>query len=656
MLLSLHKPSFSCLKKTYYNKPVNSRTRIVRRNVIPGQGYYDYDSMVNDFKNIKNNVEIVKKLDNYGVMTPMNISMKLPFAVLNAPDVKTDYTELIDSVKHGRVEKIIYYKDQSGKIQIVQKNGEVKEMNIPEDKIAESLDVFLDNNVKVMYRDNGQKIGEYIAYFGVFLQYAFLIFTGGMILSMFMSARKGGPGVGPNGGMFGNFMQSKAKFHEEPKTNIKFDDVAGLDYAKMEVQEIVDFLKNPEKFASMGARIPKGCLLVGPPGCGKTLLGKAIAGEAGVPFFSCSASEFLEMFVGVGASRIRDLFAKAKEKAPCIIFIDEIDAVGKVRSAGPVSSDERDQTINQLLTEMDGFEENDKGVIVIAATNREDVLDPALMRAGRFDRKINIELPDFSGRVQILGVHMKKKPVADNVNLEAFAKITAGCSGADLANLANESAIIAVRRGKTKIETDDIDYALEKISMGPEKKSKMISPEKKKIVAYHEAGHALVSILLFGYDTLRKVTIIPRASAGGMTMFIPSDDHVDSGLYSKDYLKKQMMVALGGRVAEEILLGKDFITTGASGDIDQVYKIAYNMVAAFGFSQELGTVGWREKNISLETGNQIDEQVKQLANNAYFATLSLLKDNINKLDRIANALIDRETLSGEDVKIILGSF
>lgn len=583
-------------------------------------------------------------------------TISYPIAIVQPPSLGGDdngYKSMLENAKKHLLDKVSFDKDLN-KLHVFQKDGQEVDVDIDDNQAGEMIDTLMENDVQIVYKntDVGQyDIGKYLTIAGYFIQYFFLILTGGMLLSMFMSRGGGGPG-GP--GMFGKFAESKAKFHEEPETGVKFTDVAGLDYAKMELQEIVDFLKTPEKFAELGAKIPKGCLLVGPPGCGKTLLGRAIAGEAGVPFFSCSASEFLEMFVGVGASRIRDLFKRAKEKSPCIIFIDEIDAVGKVRASGPVSSDERDQTINQLLTEMDGFEGN-TGVIVIAATNREDVLDPALMRAGRFDRKINIDLPDFAGRCHILEVHMKNKPKDDDINLEKIAKITAGCSGADLANLANESAIIAVRRGHKKISKDDIDYALEKISMGPEKGSKMISAEKKRIVAYHEAGHALTSILLFGYDTLRKVTIIPRASAGGMTMFIPADDHVDSGLYSKDYLEKQMMVALGGRVAEEILLGKDHVTTGASGDIDQVYRIAYNMVAAFGFSNELGTVGWKEKNVSAHIENQIDNQVKMLANSAYVSTMGLLRDNIKSLDAIAQSLLEKETLSGEDIKGILST-
>jgi cell division protease FtsH len=575
---------------------------------------------------------------------------RMPIASLKPPPLGSDdYQKMLEGAKKHLIDKVSFDKDLN-KAHIFQKDGHEVDIDVEENQIIEMIDTLTDNDVKIIYKtSNDIDFGKYLVFAGYILQYFFMILTGVMLVSIFMS--RGSGGVGP--GMFGKFAEAKAKFHEEPETGVKFPDVAGLEYAKLELQEIVDFLKTPEKFAELGAKIPKGCLLVGPPGCGKTLLGRAIAGEAGVPFFSCSASEFLEMFVGVGASRIRNLFSRAKEKAPCIIFIDEIDAVGKVRSSGPVSSDERDQTINQLLTEMDGFEGN-TGVIVIAATNREDVLDPALMRAGRFDRKINIELPDFQGRCQILDVHMKTKPKDDSVVLEKIAKVTAGFSGADLANLANESAIIAVRREHKKITSDDIDYALEKISMGPEKKSKMISAEKKKIVAYHEAGHALTSILLFGYDTLRKVTIIPRASAGGMTMFIPADDHVDSGLYSKDYLEKQMMVALGGRIAEEIILGKEHVTTGASGDIDQVYKIAYNMVAAFGFSSELGAVGWKEKNVSPHTENQIDDQVKLLASNAYEATLELLQQNKHKLDQIADALLEKETLSGEDIKMLLG--
>ncbi|CAN1322822.1 ATP-dependent zinc metalloprotease FTSH 1, chloroplastic [Linum perenne] len=387
-----------------------------------------------------------------------------------------------------------------------------------------------------------------------------------------------------------DFGRSKSKFQEVPETGVTFADVAGADQAKLELQEVVDFLKNPDKYTALGAKIPKGCLLVGPPGTGKTLLARAVAGEAGTPFFSCAASEFVELFVGVGASRVRDLFEKAKSKAPCIVFIDEIDAVGRQRGAGlGGGNDEREQTINQLLTEMDGFSGN-SGVIVLAATNRPDVLDSALLRPGRFDRQVTVDRPDVSGRVKILqvSVHSRGKALAKDVDFEKIARRTPGFTGADLQNLMNEAAILAARRDLKEISKDEISDALERIIAGPEKKNAVVSEEKKKLVAYHEAGHALVGALMPEYDPVAKISIIPRGQAGGLTFFAPSEERLESGLYSRSYLENQMAVALGGRVAEEVIFGQENVTTGASNDFMQVSRVARQMVERFGFSKKIG--------------------------------------------------------------------
>merc|ERR1719327_629504 len=388
----------------------------------------------------------------------------------------------------------------------------------------------------------------------------------------------------------GSIGQSKSKIQMEPQTGVTFDDVAGAEGAKLELNEVVDFLKDPTKFNRVGAKSPRGVLLEGPPGTGKTLLARAIAGEAGVPFTSASGSEFVEMFVGVGASRVRDLFGQAKKNAPCIVFIDEIDAIGRQRAGGAGGgmggggNDEREQTLNQILTEMDGFDGN-AGVIVIAATNRADVLDAALLRPGRFDRRVPVDLPDRDGRLAILKVHSRGKPIADGVDLDIVAKRTIGFSGASLANLMNEAAIVAARRDKTEISYDEIDFSIDRLTVGMQKTTGTSFPARQRLVAYHEAGHAIMGLLQPEYDMVTKVTIIPRSGgAGGFTLFTPPEERLESGMYTKKYLLAQLGVALGGRVAEEIIYGKEYITTGASNDLQQVRNIARRMVAQWGFA------------------------------------------------------------------------
>jgi cell division protease FtsH len=429
---------------------------------------------------------------------------------------------------------------------------------------------------------------------------------------------------------------------------------------------VVDFLKNPDKYTKLGAKIPKGCLLVGPPGTGKTLIAKAVAGEAGVPFFSCAASEFVELFVGVGASRVRDLFEKAKAKAPCIVFIDEIDAVGRQRGAGMGGgNDEREQTINQLLTEMDGFDGN-TGVIVLAATNRPDVLDSALLRPGRFDRQVTVDRPDVQGRVRILQVHSRGKQLAADVDFEKIARRTPGFTGADLQNLMNEAAIMAARRDLKEISKEEIADALERIIAGPEKKGAVMSEQKKKLVAYHEAGHALVGALMPEYDPVAKISIVPRGAAGGLTFFAPSEERLESGLYSRSYLENQMCVALGGRIAEELIFGPENVTTGASNDFQQVTRTARQMVTSLGFSDKIGQLAigggggqsflgqemGQGADYSAATADVVDQEVKDIVNRAYRRAKDLVETNIAVLHRTAEILLEKESIDGEQFQQI----
>ena len=459
-----------------------------------------------------------------------------------------------------------------------------------------------------------------------------------------------------------SFGKAKARLVSEKQVKTTFADVAGIEEAKVEVQEIIDFLKDPRKFLKLGGKIPKGCLLVGAPGTGKTLLARAIAGEAGVPFFSISGSDFVEMFVGVGASRVRDLFEQAKKNAPCIVFIDEIDAVGRHRGAGLGGShDEREQTLNQLLVEMDGFE-GKEGVIILAATNRPDVLDPALLRPGRFDRQIVVPLPDAKGRLEILKVHTKNIPLDEAVKLDTIARGTPGFSGADLANLVNEAALYAARKSKSKVEMADFEEAKDKVLMGVERKSMIISETEKRNTATHEAGHALVAKLTPGTDPIHKVSIIPRGRALGVTQQLPIDDRYT---YSKDYLQKALMVLLGGRASEEIVL--KHMTTGAGNDLERATELARKMVTEWGMSDKLGplTFGKREEQIFLgkeiarhkdyseKTAEEIDDEVKRLVMEAYARAKALLLENTGILESLANALLEKETMDSHEIDAVI---
>ena len=480
----------------------------------------------------------------------------------------------------------------------------------------------------------------------------------GVLWYVFMKQSQGG-----GTGKAMTFGKSRARMvkADDPSKKITFADVAGLDEEKEELSEIVDFLKSPGKFVRLGARIPKGVLLVGPPGTGKTYLSKSVSGEAGVPFFSISGSDFVEMFVGVGASRVRDLFDQAKKNAPCIIFIDEIDAVGRRRGAGlGGGNDEREQTLNQLLVEMDGFSGNE-GIIIIAATNRPDILDPALMRPGRFDRQVHVGLPDVKAREEILKIHVRKKPLADDVDLEIVAKRTPGFTPADLENAMNEAALLTARQNKTLITMDTIEEAITKVIAGPEKRSKVISDNEKKLTAYHEAGHAVVARLSSNKDPVHMITIIPRGGAGGFTMYLPEEDR---SYRSKTEMEESIVRLLGGRVAEKLALND--ISTGASNDIERATKIARAMVTTYGMSDELGPMTYgtddeevfigrdfnKIRNYSEEVAAKIDKEMRRIIDNAYHKTETLLSQNMEKLDRVAQALLERETISGKEFEML----
>jgi len=488
-----------------------------------------------------------------------------------------------------------------------------------------------------------------------------LLLIGGLVLL----SRRGGGGMPGGPGQAMQFGKTKARFAMEAQTGVMFDDVAGVEEAKQDLQEVVTFLKTPERFTSVGAKIPKGVLLVGPPGTGKTLLAKAIAGEAGVPFFSLSGSEFVEMFVGVGASRVRDLFKRAKENSPCLIFIDEIDAVGRQRGAGVGGgNDEREQTLNQLLTEMDGFEGN-SGIIIIAATNRADVLDSALLRPGRFDRQVQVDVPDIKGRLAVLNVHCRDKKLADDVSLEAIARRTPGFSGADLANLLNEAAILTARRRKEATGLAEIDDAVDRIIAGMEGKP-LTDGRSKRLIAYHEVGHALVGTLVKAHDPVQKVTLIPRGQAQGLTWFSPDEEQM---LVSRAQLRARIMGALGGRAAEDVVFGYAEVTTGAGGDIQQVASIARQMVTRFGMS-DLG-------QCSLEAGNQegflgrdlmtrsdgsdataarVDASVRKIVQSCYEETVKLVSEHRACMDRVVELLIEKESLDGDEFRAIVSEF
>jgi cell division protease FtsH len=566
------------------------------------------------------------------------------------------YSKLIDEVENNRVETVKISADRTRAV-VTDQSGNPILVNLPND--PQLIDILMNNQVDIAVLPQGDE--------GVwFRALSSLFFPVLLLVGLFFLLRRAQSGPGSQAMNFG---KSKARVQMEPKTQVTFGDVAGIEQAKLELTEVVDFLKNADRFTAIGAKIPKGVLLVGPPGTGKTLLAKAVAGEAGVPFFSISGSEFVEMFVGVGASRVRDLFEQAKANAPCIVFIDEIDAVGRQRGAGlGGGNDEREQTLNQLLTEMDGFEGN-TGIIIIAATNRPDVLDAALMRPGRFDRQVVVDRPDYNGRTEILKVHARGKTLGKDVALDKIARRTPGFTGADLANLLNEAAILAARRNLTEISMDEVNDAIDRVLAGPEKKNRVMSEKRKELVAYHEAGHALVGALMPDYDPVQKISIIPRGRAGGLTWFTPSEDRMESGLYSRSYLQNQMAVALGGRIAEEIIFGEEEVTTGASNDLQQVTRVARQMITRFGMSDRLGPVALGRQNgnvflgrdiasdrdFSDETAAAIDEEVRNLVDQAYRRAKEVLAENRHVLDKLAEMLVEKETVDADELQEVLAN-
>ncbi|CAL0324770.1 unnamed protein product [Lupinus luteus] len=578
---------------------------------------------------------------------------------------RMSYSRFLEYLDKDRVNKVDLY--ENGTIAIVEAVSPELGNRLQRVRVQlpglnqELLQKFREKNIDFAAHNAQEDSGSLL--FNLIGNLAFpLLLIGGLFL---LSRRPGGMG-GPGGPGFPlTFGQSKAKFQMEPSTGVTFDDVAGVDEAKQDFMEVVEFLKKPERFTAVGARIPKGVLLVGPPGTGKTLLAKAIAGEAGVPFFSISGSEFVEMFVGVGASRVRDLFKKAKENAPCIVFVDEIDAVGRQRGTGiGGGNDEREQTLNQLLTEMDGFEGN-TGIIVVAATNRADILDSALLRPGRFDRQVTVDVPDVRGRTEILKVHGSNKKFDADVSLEVVAMRTPGFSGADLANLLNEAAILAGRRGKTAISSKEVDDSIDRIVAGMEG-TVMTDGKSKSLVAYHEVGHAICGTLTPGHDAVQKVTLVPRGQARGLTWFIPSDDPT---LISKQQLFARIVGGLGGRAAEEIIFGEPEVTTGAAGDLQQITGLAKQMVVTFGMSDigpwslmdasQSGDVIMRmmaRNSMSEKLAEDIDAAVKRLSDEAYEIALTHIRNNREAIDKIVEILVEKETLTGDEFRALLSEF
>ena len=581
------------------------------------------------------------------------ICLILISAIMENSETKMSYDELIGAINNGGVESIELQADGNKAYVKLKNNNIEKEVNIP------SIDAFMaeisDDLASQSFEFEEKSQSIWITILGLLSPFAIIIvfFIFWFLLT---SSSQGG------GNKTMTFGKSRARVMAgTEKGKITFKDVAGVDEEKEELQEIVEFLKSPKKFTDMGARIPKGVLLVGHPGTGKTLLAKAVAGEAGVPFFIISGSDFVEMFVGVGASRVRDLFDQAKKNAPCIVFIDEIDAVGRQRGAGLGGGhDEREQTLNQLLVEMDGFAANE-GVIVLAATNRPDVLDKALLRPGRFDRQIVVSAPDVKAREEILEVHSRQKKLGDDVDLKIIAKNTAGFSGADLENVMNEASLLAARRNKTQINMQEVEDAMIKVTMGPEKRTRVRSDKENKLVAFHEAGHAVVSHYLPTQDTVHQISIVPRGMAGGYTMYRPDED---KNFMSKVEMEESIVGLLGGRVAESIVL--DDISTGASNDIERASKIARDMVTKYGMSETLGTItfgsgqeevflgrDWTQtRNYSEETSAKIDEEVKKIIDKAYNRAKELLTMHSDKLHTVANILLEKEKIDGEEFDAI----
>ncbi|WP_218079879.1 ATP-dependent zinc metalloprotease FtsH [Anthocerotibacter panamensis] len=593
----------------------------------------------------------------YILLAIVVVSLATAFFNGSASDNRKEiaYSEFLKRAQTGGVASTEFAADNT-RANVTLKDGSVVKVTLPPfdtqifallQKAGVSYQIRSDNNSSAWF----QMLGTFLFP---------LLLLGGLFF--LLRRAQGGPG---NQAM--NFGKSKARVHMEQQTKTTFQDVAGVDEAKLELTEVVDFLKNRDRFDALGAKIPRGVLLVGPPGTGKTLLAKAVAGEAGVPFFSISGSEFVEMFVGVGASRVRDLFEQAKKNAPCIVFIDEIDAVGRQRGAGlGGGNDEREQTLNQLLVEMDGFEGN-SGVIILAATNRPDVLDAALLRPGRFDRQVVVDRPDFKGRYEVLKVHARGKTLAKDVDVQKVARRTPGFTGADLANLLNEAAILAARRNLTEISMDEINDAIDRVLAGPEKKNRTMGERTRQLIAYHEVGHALLGRMLANHEPVQKISIIPRGMAAGLTWFTPSDDDM---LVSRAQLMDRMVAALGGRVAEELVYGSDEVTTGAGNDLERVASMARTMVTRFGMSDAVGPLAlgrqggsmfmgrdiMAERDFSEQTAQLIDAEVRRLVDGSYSRARQLLGSERGTLDRVTEVLMKRETLDAEELEQVIEEY
>ncbi len=595
---------------------------------------------------------MVKNILLWVVIAVVLMSVFNSFGPKVAPSAQMSYSQFLQDAKQGRIAQVTI---DGRAIQGRSNSGERFTTYSPETDNSAMIGELLNHNVDI----EGQPPEKQGLLMQIFISWFPMLLLIGIWVFFLRQMQGGGAGRGAM-----SFGKSRARMMSEDQIKVTFADVAGVDEAKEEVAELVEFLRDPGKFQKLGGKIPRGVLMVGSPGTGKTLLAKAIAGEAKVPFFSISGSDFVEMFVGVGASRVRDMFEQAKKHAPCIIFIDEIDAVGRHRGAGLGGGhDEREQTLNQLLVEMDGFEGNE-GIIVIAATNRPDVLDPALLRPGRFDRQVVVPLPDVRGREQILKVHMRKIQVSDNVKPSVIARGTPGFSGADLANLVNEAALFAARANKRDVDMDDFEKAKDKIMMGAERKSMVMNEEEKKLTAYHEAGHAIVGRLVPAHDPVYKVSIIPRGRALGVTMFLPEGDRYS---FSKQRLESQISSLFGGRIAESLIFGSEFVTTGAQNDIERATDIARNMVTKWGLSERLGPLTYseedgevflgrsvtRHKNVSDETAHVIDEEIRLIIDRNYYRSEQLLREHLDKLHAMADALIKYETIDSDQIDDIM---